>query len=690
MPFCWGPPDWREFDQGWGREWLQTNGLGGMAYQTVINANSRLYHGVLVAATDPPAGRTLLLAALQEQLWLGGRRFPLYAAEWEGGFRELGGLYRLTNFRLDPFPVFTYQVEDVRVDKKVFMVHGSNATVIRYRIRGAGRRVGLQVTPLVNCRPQHLISPGWSRPFRQEEGPGGVICQAYQGGPALHLQATGGEFRRLGKWHRGLCYPLERERGEPDREDHYVPGEFYWETTEDQEVALVAADRPLVGIGSGMAAAGWEEVARHRPAELWGAAGSRIPGLAEDAFAQALVVAADSFVARDGEGSPCIVAGYPWFGEWGRDTLISLPGLCLVTGRDEVARKILRRVVAQSRGGLVPNRLAGGGQPAAMNSVDASLWLFWTVDEFLRHTGDDDFVRREVYPALEEVIEAFVQGSHPGIRVAEDGLVEAALPGVQLTWMDARVGDEVITPRRGKPVEVNALWYNALRVMEGLARRFGGATPRAIAGAGGGDSGAAARYAAAADRAGEAFGRRFWNAAAGCLGDVVLGGDGLRCGSEARDGAVLRPNQLLAVSLPHGALPPEQAKKVVRRVVGDLYTTFGPRTLDPADPAYRGRHQGSLAERDRAYHQGTVWPWLMGPLVDAYLRHYGRTPETTEQARGWLRPFRSHLREAGLGTISETFDGDPPHWPRGCVAQAWSVAEVLRVYAEHGLGPLDP
>jgi predicted glycogen debranching enzyme len=363
---------------------------------------------------------------------------------------------------------------------------------------------------------------------------------------------------------------------------------------------------------------------------------------------------------RRADGSPTIIAGYPWFADWGRDAMISLPGLLLTRGLLDEARDVLAGFLARLDRGIIPNRFADGGEPPEYNTVDATLWLFHAVDAYRRAGGDAGFVHDVFYPRARDILAWHIGGTHHGIHVdPRDGLLVAGGPGTQLTWMDARVGDWIVTPRHGKPVEVNALYYNALRVAEGLAGELR-------------DDGQALAYRGAAERARDAFLRVFWDPARACLFDVVR--------DEGPDRR-LRPNQIFAVSLPHSMLVPAQMQAVVRAVQGALLTPFGLRTLAPDDPEYRAHYRGNPRERDGAYHQGTVWPWLLGPFVTACLRAFGRTPANVVYCRSLLDGLERHLNEACLGTVSEVFDGDPPHAPGGACAQAWSVAEPLRVLA---------
>ena len=386
----------------------------------------------------------------------------------------------------------------------------------------------------------------------------------------------------------------------------------------------------------------------------------------EDSFAQSLAAASDQYLVSRGDQNT-VIAGYHWFGDWGRDTMIALPGLTLPTGKYDVARSILRTFASHVDQGMLPNRFPDVGETPEYNTVDATLWFFEAARAYLAYTGDLEFVRDELYPVFAGIISWHTRGTRYGIKVDSSGLLASGELGVQLTWMDAKLGDWVVTPRRGKPVEIQALWYNALCIMEDLANRFG-------------DEAAQKRYRHLAAVAQWSFNRLFWNEKLGCLYDAVNGGP---------PDPSIRPNQIFAVSLPHSMLPRDRARSVVEKVEEHLLTPFGLRTLAPSDPRYRGSYTGGPTERDGAYHQGTVWSWLLGPFITTYIKVNGGSEEARRQAQAWLSPLESHLAEAGLGNISEIFEGDAPHRPCGCIAQAWSVAEILRVYFEdvRGLRP---
>ena len=635
------------------REWLETNGLGGFASSTIIGMNTRRYHGLLVAATKPPVGRMVLLSKLEETLILEGRRIELSANRYPGVIHPQGYVY-LKEFRRDPFPVFVYEADGVLLEKSIFMIYGENATVVQYELRTPSgvlpSECRLEIRPLIAFRDYHSTTHENGALDRSLEiGDGSVTVSPYRGLPPLHLAHTQGEVRPVGDWYRNFEYSIEQERGLDYREDLFNPLLLLFDFNQNSRPAVVAS---LDGRDTGSV-----EIARAAEIQRRKEVAAAAP--AKDPFVEQLVEAADQFVVQRGNGAT-VIAGYHWFSDWGRDTVITLPGLALAAGRPDVAKGILLEFAAHVDRGMLPNRFPDAGETPEYNTVDATLWYFEAVRALLAYTGDYDFVRTRLYSVLADIIAWHERGTRYGIRMDADGLLMAGESGVQLTWMDAKVGGWVVTPREGKPVEIQALWYNALRVMEHLAEQFGDAPRRT-------------HYSELADRARAAFPDLFWNEAAGCLYDVVNG--------ENRD-ASIRPNQIFTVSLHHGMLPSEKARSVVEAVKRHLLTPYGLRSLAPGHPQYHGRFEGGPYSRDSAYHQGTVWPWLMGPFVTAYLKVNGRSQATRRQAEAWLSPLRSYLENEGVGQIPEVFDGDPPHRAAGCYAQAWSVAEILRSLVE--------
>jgi predicted glycogen debranching enzyme len=657
----------RDFEQSSRLEWLETNGLGGWAMSTVSGAHSRRYHGLLVAATRPPVERTVLLSRLDETVRVGGRAVELGASRFPGAIHPRG-FERLVRFERDLFPVFEYDLGgpgDARLRKTIAAIAGENTVVVLYELVGAASApVELELRPFYAVRGYHELGSS-ARSFRREAMLVGDVLsyRAWDGAPEVHLRVPGATFVAAPDWWLRFELQEERERGFDAHEDLFTAGVLRATLPPAAVLGVVVSTQPIVGRdGQELLIA----ERRRREGLL-----ERVPALRADAdrstahpFVRSLALAADQFLVRRGAHGTTIIAGYPWFTDWGRDTMISLPGLCLVTGRHAEAKGILRAFAAAVDRGLLPNRFQDRGEPPEYNTVDATLWFFIAIHRYLEATGDDVFVRDELLPVLENSMAWHRRGTHHGIHQDEDGLLYAGEPGVQLTWMDARVGDWVVTPRRGKPVEIQALWYNALRILADLERRFGRGQQ-------------SAKIAADAERVRHRFVELFWNAAAGCLYDCI----------DQRDGAAaveiddsVRPNQILALALPYELLDPERGAAVLATVEARLLTPVGLRSLDPRHPAFQPRYQGGPAQRDAVYHQGTVWSWLLGPFATALVRVRGH--EGRLEVRRLLERAARHLGEGCVGSVSEIFDAEPPFTPRGCPAQAWGVAEWLRAAIE--------
>jgi predicted glycogen debranching enzyme len=635
------------------REWLETNGLGGYASSSVTGMNTRRYHGLLVAATRAPVGRAVLLSKLEETLVFGETRVDLSTNQFPGVLHPEG--YRwLAEFRLDPFPTWVFEIEGLRLTKTLFMVHGESTTVVVYTLEAPAvslpETLRLEVRPLIAFRDFHSLTQENTAIDRRVSLEVGLAhLTPYDGLPTLHVAHDGAVEAAGGDWYRSFEYERERERGFDFLEDLYKPFDITFDLSSRPTATVIAS----TGRHAAADAHGLRERELSRRTAL--------PPLeaSSDAVVGALRRAGDQFlVAR--RNLTTVIAGYHWFCDWGRDTMIALPGLTLAAGRPDVAKEILLAFARHVDQGMLPNRFPETGEEPEYNTVDATLWFFEAVRRTLEATGDAAFVANSLYSVLVDIVDWHERGTRYGIRVDEDGLLLSGEEGVQLTWMDAKVGDWVVTPRRGKPVEVQALWFNALKTMEGLAVRFG-------------KDDDAARFARMAIRAAASFNRIFWNAGASCLYDVVLG--------DLRD-ASIRPNQILAASLPYSMLEASRARAVLDVVTRELLTPYGLRTLSALDPAYRGRYEGDGASRDGAYHQGTVWPWLIGPYVTAFLNVNGRSEKARKEAAALLVPLSDFLLGPGLGQLPEIFDGDAPHRPCGAIAQAWSVAEVLRLLVE--------
>ena len=639
-----------QFDSSSSREWLETNGIGGYASSSVSGANTRRYHGLLVAATRPPLGRMVLLSKFEEAVIIDGQRHDISCNQYPGSVHPEGYKF-LKGFRLDPFPVWTYEVEGVEIEKSIFMVYGENSTVCQWKVTGdsalAEQRIELELRPLVAFRDHHHLrheEANFGLDFKFEKNL--VSMAPYKDVPTLYLAHNAAAIEPQSVWYRNFEYAIERERGFDFTEDLFQPISLTFDLT-SEAIVIASSERPHIAV-----AEAFETVEIDRRAALIAAADL------SDEFATELVLAADQFIVERGTGKT-VIAGYPWFSDWGRDTMIALSGLTLTTNQPEVAKSILLEFAKHISEGMLPNRFPDAGEIPEYNTVDATLWFFEAIRAYCKKTGDYDLVRDELYDKLVDIIDWHVRGTRYHIHVDTDGLLYAGEPGVQLTWMDAKIGDWVVTPRIGKPVEIQALWYNALCVMADLAGRF--------------ESSAKQRYTKMAEIARESFNGQFWNEAGQCLFDVVSGDD--------RDASV-RPNQVFAVSLPHTMLDPEKARKVVDKVEAELLTPVGLRSLSPDDPAYCPIYIGSPLERDGAYHQGTVWGWLIGPFVDAYRKVHSKDVKADARIEEIIAGFKEHITAAMAGQVSEIFDADPPFAPRGTTAQAWSVAELLRIIVD--------
>ncbi len=636
-----------------GREWLETNGLGGWASATLSGASSRRYHGLLVAATAPPVGRQVLLAKLDETLILAdGQTFELGCNQYPGAVQPQGYRY-LKAFSRNLFPVFEYEAGGVRLRKTVAAVHGHNTTLVVYEVLAAPTPFVLELLPLLAGRDYHGLGhhdPA-AEPTFQRQGDTHQVRPRPESAE-LFLALPGAGFEARPTWFYRLEYAQERERGQDFQEDLFSPGLFRRALQAGDTFGLIISTDPP---GTETA----EELLAGERARRTALLAAVPPA---DARRRALTLAADQFVVRRAVDLNTVIAGYHWFTDWGRDTMVALPGLCLATGRFAEARRILRAFAGAASEGLVPNRFPDSDAAPEYNTVDATLWFFVATYQYLQDADDWEFVREHLLPVLADALAWHRRGTRYGIHATADGLLSAGAPGQQLTWMDARVGNRVVTPRQGQPVEVQALWYNALRIGAELLARAG-------------QPAAAGEWAALAKQTHASFQTSFWNEAGGGLYD---------CRDPAgQPDASLRPNQLLALSLPFPLLAGERAARVLATVGQHLLTPVGLRSLAPFEPAYCPRYEGGPSARDGAYHQGTVWSWWLGPYCDALVAVHG--PEAgPARVRAVLDGFAFHLAEAGVGSVSEIFDGDAPHTPRGCVAQAWGVAEVLRVAVRYG------
>jgi predicted glycogen debranching enzyme len=635
------------------REWLVTNGIGGFASGTVAGTLTRRYHGLLFAALQPPVGRTLLVAKLEEEAEYDGMAYQLSANRWAGGAMEPRGYQHIESFRLEgTTPVWVYAVGDALLEKRIWMEHGANTTYVRYELVRSSRPLALTLRALVNYRDYHATTRTGDWRMRVESVEQGLRVTAYDGAIPFFLLSDSAAAEPAHDWYRNFFLSVANYRGLDDMEDHLHAGTFRATLERGAAVTFALSTDPAPRLD------GCDARTTARQGTLLARFGAANPRVADNtpAWIRQLVLAADQFIVRrplvDSPDALTVIAGYHWFSDWGRDTMIALPGLALATGRPEVARNILLTFARFVERGMLPNVFPDAGATPEYNTVDATLWFFEAARQYCAATEDAEFLA-ELFPVLADIVDWHLRGTRYNIKAdPRDGLLFAGENGVQLTWMDAKVGDWVVTPRIGKPVEVNALWYNALTTMHAFARAL--KKPNG-------------NYEFLAKRVRDNFGK-FWNEAAGCCFDVVDGPGG--------NDPAIRPNQIFAVSLPESPLMNGQGRKVVDTCARRLLTAHGLRSLAPGEPGYAGHYGGAPRERDAVYHMGTTWGWLIGPFVLAHLRVY----KDPARAAQFLEPFAHHLRIHGLGTASEIFDGDAPFTPRGCIAQAWTVAEILRAW----------
>lgn len=627
------------------REWQLTNGIGGFAASTVIGCNTRRYHGLLCAATLPPVGRILALSRIAESLYLDGDRSVRIELA-VNHFRETihpRGEHYLRKFSLWHTARWEYNVEGVQVTKELLLCWKRNIVGVRYTLDARrSRHLRLELAPFTPLRDFHgsrhrnganfttAVGGADDRPRVRVEDAGG----------SLAVVADGGRFEKAEDWWYGHVFPIESDRGLDDSEDLFTPGQFVIEGDGKLQITLWASPTTID-------LPDWD----HEKALVQKSRGDwSLPGRSTSPTLRRLVRAADDFVVSrkspDGAEGTTIIAGYPWFADWGRDTFIALPGLLLATGRFEQARQVLATFGQYVDRGMIPNRFDDYTNEPSYNTVDASLWYIHAAFEYARLSGDSKTFETVLKPACRKIVEGYRDGTRYDIHADTDGLIAQGNATTQLTWMDAKCGDRAFTPRQGKPVEINALWYHALVLM--------------------GEKELAAKVA-------ESFRNAFWVGPYRGLADGVNNG---------QQDTLIRPNQIFAVSLPNSPLTEEQQKAVVEVVRKELLTPVGLRTLARGEPGYRGRYSGPQYVRDEAYHNGTIWPWPMGAFLSAYLRVNGRSEAAKEQCRQWLKPLVDHLEENCLGQIAEIFEADEPHRPVGCCAQAWSVAEVLRLAVE--------
>ena len=636
------------------REWLVTNGIGGYGSGSAAGSITRGYHGLLVAALTPPVNRWVMLVKLDETAVHLGIAYPLATNRWAGGAVAPEGYKNIESFQLEgSVPLWTFACGDARIEKRIWMQRGQNTTFIEYKVIVAAQPITLSISAIANNRIFHNTSEALG-PLTVAPLTDGVrVSCTKPGSRPLTVRATSAAVTPANEMYNNFYLPAEADRGLGSIDNHAHVATFQATLQAGDTLQILASAEDAPAFDKTALDQRHERdttlVANWQKARVAGAA--RAPD-----WIQRVVLAADQFVVdRPSAAQPdgkSVIAGYHWFDDWGRDTMISLPGLTLTTGQAAVAATILRTFSRYVSQGMLPNRFPGIGDTPEYNTIDATLWYFQAIRSYHAVTSDDS-VLTDLYAVLADIIDWHVKGTRYGIQVdPADGLLRGGQDGVQLTWMDAKVGDNVITPRIGKPVEVNALWWNALVAMSAFSKRLGKSS---------------VAYDALSAKALAGF-DRFWNAVTGYCFDVLDGPNG--------NESLLRPNQLLAVSLPESPLSVERQRAVFTACSQQLLVSYGLRTLAPGGAGYQGIYTGDQAHRDAAYHQGTAWMWLMGPFVDAHLRVTG----DRASALRILEPIADHLNAAGLGTASEIFDGDAPIAPKGCIAQAWSIGEVLRSF----------
>ncbi|UCH31548.1 MAG: glycogen debranching enzyme family protein [Candidatus Bathyarchaeota archaeon] len=655
-------------------EWIITNGLGGYASSNILGINTRKYHGILIASFNPPSDRRVMLSKLDEQIFIDSEAYAFGANEFNGVIYPQGYKY-LKSFSRFPFPTYAYNIPGVKLQKSILMPNERNAAVVIYEISTPPKKkIRFEISPLINSRHFHAVTNKdmveWD--VAQRVFSKGTKIETLQPKSTLILSSNLGQYSSTdSKWIERIFLRLDNSQGYSCYDDCYVPGKFIVNVKggkakfyvmaiaemnrENAEKSQSTVSRDLSDLDS------FQQREYDRVKTLLVQFRRQHPNLIQKDWLKFLIYASDSFIVkRNSTKTKTVIAGYHWFEDWGRDSLISLPGLTLITGRIEDARKILLTFKRHCNQGIIPNHFPDKtGEAPTYNTVDATLWYFNAVLQYLKYTNDFDFVKNKLWKMLESVINFHIQGTINNISLDNDGLI---MHGPQLTWMDAAMDNNPITPREGKAVEIQSLWYNALRTMELLATYFK-------------HDDLTEKYQKLAEDAKTSFLREFWNPDRNYLFDVIK--------NEYKD-ASLRPNQVLAVSLDFSMLDKEKQTAIVSTVHEHLWTIYGLRTLSTRNPKYHGKYSGNWIERNNAYHNGTAWAWLIGPFVTAYLRTKDYDAEWRKYAfQKFLQPlFGDHILNAGIGTVSEVFDGNYPHSPSGCISQAWSIAEPLRAYIE--------
>jgi predicted glycogen debranching enzyme len=641
-------PTIQDFEKSSGIEWLETNGLGGFMSSSITGVNTRSYHGLFTPAIKPPVERMVMLSKMDEFIQIGDRKIDLNVNLFTGKLCGEGMNY-LNKFRKDLFPEFYYRIDNIEIKKTLAFLHGEDTAVIIYEIKNAPEDISFKLRPYFAYRDYHSLNQANNHVNQRALfGKGTLKVRPYNEVPDLFISIENSSFYFDPQWIMNFEYKAEKERGMKYNEDLYCYGHFLVKTGGNTKFGVVISTSNTDGKDPFKLF----EKEKKRRAQI-------IDDLPlKDEFTEILGLAADQYLVKRGEDLKTIVAGYHWFSDWGRDTMISLPGLCLVTGRYDDAKKIIKAFAAYVNKGMIPNRFPDSGEEPEYNTVDATLWFFVAIKKYLDYSGDKDFVLKELLPILKDIVHHHEVGTYYNIHTEEDGLLFAGEYGVQLTWMDAKIGGWVVTPRIGKPVEINALWYNALKILEDFTLLNGEVQENE-------------NYKNKAAKVKDSFFNTYVDDDLGYLYDYVNGDEKNTC---------LRPNQIFAISLPYPLLDDVRSKQILDIVQEKLLTPVGLRSLSPDDDQYIGFYSGDPLARDGAYHMGTIWSWLLGPFITSKVRLEGE--QGREYVKALLKVFKAHLYEAGVGNVSEIFDGNHPYYPKGCIAQAWGVAELLRAYLE--------
>jgi predicted glycogen debranching enzyme len=689
IKYTLGRSEFRTLEEGLEKEWLLTNGIGGFASQSIIGANNRIFSGYLIASLHPPVDRMLVLAKTQEAVCIGDKEYDLTAQSYIGGNRE--GQKYLNRFELDVVPTYTYEVQGIQIKKSIAMEYGKNKVVICYEIRGGRKEASVNITPCFNYRPFGEVTEKSQLKFKKKlfkDIQGGSLILIPENHPDVQIEFSSSEGNYYDRSLKPVSmatpnylieenelYPMDVRTGFLGVDQHYTPYEIQVQVNPGEyKTFYITCKVTKVSIAldneNGDSKNGFMILREYkrRMYQLM----DQVPF--KDTLAKRLAWAADAFIVkRESTGLKTIMAGYPWFTDWGRDTMIALQGLTLCTGRLGDARDILESFSRYIKDGMIPNVFPGNAEEEPMyNTIDASLWYFYSVYKFLQYAdteNDSQFIKDKIYPGLKEIIKAYEKGTHYGIGMDEDFLIQGGSNLDQLTWMDVRVGDWVVTPRHGKAVEINALWYNALMVMEQLAQDYE-------------EDGS--YYLSLAMKVKESFQKKFWNEEKGCLYDVISKDS--KEASDLKQNEVyddrIRPNQIFAVSLPFTMLDREKEINIVEVVREQLYTPYGLRSLSYEDKDYKPYYIGKLINRDGAYHMGTTWAYLSGAFITAFCKVNDYSHDAVMQAKEMCEYFGDHMEDGCLNGIAEIFDGDFACTSRGCYSQAWSVGEILRAYTE--------